>query len=187
METLRLYYPAKPYKVTQRWGIYNPAYLQFGFDMHNGEDCEIGTDKIVHCPVPAKALETGYNDGAGYYVRLRSTQKYIVGDKACYVWFMVMHLEKHLCKAGDSLGVGDPIGIADHTGFSTGPHIHITYRRVDEYNTQLDLDPRTNNSFDPHPYWTGIHAQDFNTIVGLYQQVAFAAASLVAQLMKRTA
>jgi hypothetical protein len=126
--------------------------------------------KQVHSPLPAKVLEVGYNKDAGNYVRLKSTEKWIVGSKECFVWFMVMHLEHALVKAGNVLGVGDPIGASDGTGFSTGPHVHISYRRVDEYNTQLDTDPATDFTFDPHPDWTGIRAQDFGTIIGLYQQ-----------------
>lgn len=187
MEILRLYYPAKPYIITQAWGIANPIYRQNGIEMdrHNGEDFRIGDDKLVHCPLPAKVLEVGYNDTAGNFVRLRSTEQWIVGGVICYVWFMVMHLEKALCASFDTLAVGDVIGIPDNTGFSTGPHTHISYRRLNEYGVTLDTDPATNNTFDPHPYWVGVAAQDYGTIIHLFTALASTLSAIVGQLTKK--
>jgi hypothetical protein len=47
----------------------------------------------------------------------------------------------------------DVIGVSDNSGFS-GTHVHMRYRRVNQYNTQLDMDSATDFTFDPHPYWT---------------------------------
>lgn len=173
MEVLRLYYPAKPYNVTQAWGISNPSYEQFGFSKHNGEDFRIGDDKLVHCPIPAEVTETGYDNAKGNYVRLISTEQWIVGGIPCWVGLVFMHGEKVLVKQGDILKVGDAMMIPDNTGFSTGPHTHMSvYRLGGMYkNERLDTDTATNNTFDPHPYWQSIAAQDVGTFIGLCQQI----------------
>lgn len=185
MSRLSLWYPAKPYVVSQKWGIYNPAYEQFGFDKHNGEDFLMEPDHKTHCPIPSVVEETGYNEGAGNFVRLVSQEKWLVDGVECYVGTMFMHHEKILCKKGDLLKTGDVMGIADNTGFSTGPHTHGSYYRLSrpqnlpEY--RLDADLHTNQTFDPSPYWNKFYAQDYGLVIGLYAQVV---ALLKSQLPK---
>ena len=178
---LELWYPAKPYTVTQGWGISNPSYLQFGFSRHNGEDFLIGKNNRTHCPVKAEVVETGFNEGAGNYVRLVSLNKYDVGGENCYVGMMFMHHEKILCEKGQVLGVGDIMGIPDNTGFSTGPHTHGSYFRLKSqnyYGERYDTDATVNYTFNPQPYWTGFAAQDYKIVstiqalIRLYKQLA---------------
>lgn len=164
MPELQLHFPAKPYWITQGWGIKNPSYEQFGFSAHNGVDFSVGTDKHVYCPLRSEVVEQGYNSGAGNFLRCVSTDKWEVGDKTCYVGWMVMHFEKTYPKVGDILEVGTDLGIADNTGFSTGPHTHTSwYRLKSPKNTptnRLDTDKATNYTFDPQPYYNGKFAQD---------------------------
>lgn len=182
MSKLALYYPAKPYIVTQAWGILNGSYEAAGltFTKHNGEDFRIGSDKLTHCPLKAIVQEVGYNDLAGNYVRLVSTDQWEIGGQLCYVGMMFMHHEKILCAEKTILNVGDVMGIPDNTGFSTGPHTHGSYLRLvnQNYNgARYDTDTTTDRTFDPHPYWTGFAAQDYTKVViiqkliSLYQQL----------------
>jgi len=48
MSKLELFYPAKPYKITQAFGINNPSYLQFGFSQHNGIDIAVIREQIIN-------------------------------------------------------------------------------------------------------------------------------------------
>lgn len=181
MPNLQLYYPAKPYHITQAWGISNPSYLQFGFSKHNGEDFMIGKDNRTHCPLKAIVEEVGFNDSAGNYIRLVSQERFDVLGANCYIGMMFMHHEQILAKKGDILDVGDIMGIPDNTGFSTGPHTHGSYYRLSQPSNvpqnRLDTDIATNNTFDPHPYWTGFCAQDYKIVwtiqqlINLYKQL----------------
>lgn len=167
MKKLELYYPAKPFIQSQGWGIKNPSYLQFGFDAHNGTDFILGEDSLVYAPVEFEVEDVGYNDGAGNYVRGITTKKYEVDGVECYVGMMFMHFERTFVKKGQNLVVGDQLGIADNTGFSTGPHTHLSlYRlkkRVNITSNRLDKDWHTNYTFDPQPYWTGKYAKDMKS------------------------
>ena len=66
---LELFYPAKPFAITQGWGIKNPSYEQFGFSHHNGVDFILGKDKKLHAPCDLVVTDVGYNSGAGNYIR----------------------------------------------------------------------------------------------------------------------
>jgi len=178
------YYPAKPYIVSQAWGISNPSYKQFGFSKHNGVDFLTGERNEVRAPLPLLVLETGYNDGAGNYARLVSLDKYDVADTNCYIGMMFMHAERVLVKKGDILKTGDLIMIADNTGFSTGPHTHLSCRRLSKQNWgkkyRLDTDKEADYTFDPRPYWNGFYAADFGLITTIMHKLK----DLLAQLQK---
>lgn len=179
---LELHRWVKPFNITQAWGIRNPSYEQFGFTRHNGVDTLEGADRRIHCPQKAEVLFVGHNDGAGNYVQLRTTDMWEADGTECYVWMMFMHLEKATCKVGDILDIGGEIGVSDHTGFSTGPHIHCTFRRLTKYGTQLDTDPATNFTFDPMPYTTTVSAIDYYKWLGLNKQLILLLQRLVGLL-----
>src|SRR3990167_5835535 len=125
MSKLELFFPAKPYNVTQAFGIYNPAYLQFGFELHNGADFTIEPDGLVHAMCDGEVTETGFNSGAGNFVRYK-TEPMEAEGRTGVVEFMYMHGKEILVKKGDKVLCGDSLMIADNTGFSTGPHTHIS-------------------------------------------------------------
>ena len=124
--TLQLIKPADPYEVTQSFGIFNPAYTQFGFDHHNGIDFRIDRDGIVVAMCEGEVYEVGYNSAAGNFVRYRTLQKVDAEGHTDYVGFMYMHAKTQLVKTGDKVVAGTPLIVADNTGFSTGPHTHIS-------------------------------------------------------------
>lgn len=154
---LQLSYPTKPYIVTQAWGVPNEAYRQFGFWKHNGIDFTVDTDGKASAMCDGIVTETGYNDGAGNYVKYRTDAVEAEGQE-CHVWFFYMHAKELLVKIGDKVTRGQDIIIADNTGFSTGPHTHISARRytVDE-RIMLDTDPATNYTFDFSKYYDGTY------------------------------
>jgi len=175
MAKLTLWYPAKPFHVTQGWGISNPSYNQFGFSKHNGVDFKIGDDKLLRSPTNLVVAEVGFNESAGNFVRLFSPEKLEIGDQECYLGAMFMHLERAMCAKGQLLETGEVFAVPDNTGFSTGPHTHMTLRRYSKQvwnkKYQLDLDPASDFTFDPAPYWTGFYAKDKDTVINLLQQV----------------
>lgn len=177
MEKLELFYPAKPYNVTQGFGILNPSYERFGFSRHNGIDFAVDADGIVRAMCDGVVYETGFNSGAGNFVRYKTLKPVKVGDKEGVVAFMYMHADHVLCKQGDILKAGDPVIVADNTGFSTGPHTHISAYFVDSNNVKLPGDATVDHCFDFSKYYNGYfadNAQDvfktLYTIIHLLQE-----------------
>ena len=169
MAKLELRYPINnfPFVLNQAWGILNASYNQFGFTRHNGIDMPIPFDKAVWCPVRVRVHAIGYNPtGSGNYVQCITMNKWEVGGVSCYVLFVFMHNQEVLVKVGDILDVGDQLSIPDNTGFSTGPHIHAGFYRLNDDFTFMDKND-ANGSFDPMPYFTG----DYARINGLLQKV----------------
>lgn len=170
MSKLELYFPAKPYRITQAFGILNPSYNQFGFSRHNGIDFAVDTDKIVRAMCDGEVYDVGFNNGAGNYVRYKTGLVEAEG-KTGNVGFMYMHAEKCLVKKGDIVKAGDPIIIADNTGFSTGPHTHISAYFVNELNEKLPLNPETDHCFDFSKYYNGYFADDSQKVLTIFKQI----------------
>ncbi len=124
----------------------------------------LGTDRKVYAPVEFEVEDVGYNDSAGNYVRGITTEKYECEGTESYVGLMFMHFEKTLVSKGQKLVVGDCMGIAGNTGFSTGPHTHMSLYRLKERKNipknRLDKDAMTNQTFNPRSYWNGKYAFD---------------------------
>ena len=160
MKKLELYYPAKPYIVAQKFGIYNPAYLQFGFSKHNGEDFAVDKDGVVLAMCDGVVTETGFNSGAGNFVKYKTNEKVDVDGVPRTVGFMYMHGERILVKQWDLVKAGTPLMIADNTGFSTGPHTHISAYFLNELGNKIVLDPASNDCFDFSKFYNGFHADD---------------------------
>jgi len=165
---LELWYPAKPFWVNQVWGLYNPAYERFGFNRHNGIDLREGSDRILYCPVKARVNGTGYLPaGAGNYVQLITTDKWLVDGVECYVEIQLMHNEEVYAKVGDTCEVGTILAKTDNTGFSTGPHIHFGAYRLNDDFSRMDTN-NANGSFDPLPYFCKFYAKDHGTVMTLF-------------------
>ena len=156
---LSLYYPAKPYQVTQGFGIYNPAYIPLGFDRHNGIDFRVDSDGIASAMCDGTVTDVGYNEGSGNYVKYRTDLVECLGDE-CYVEFYYMHANKCLVKKGDKVKAGDDLIIAGNTGFSTGPHTHISAYRLDTKGRRLDSGTGPERCFDFSQFYNGKYAQD---------------------------
>jgi murein DD-endopeptidase MepM/ murein hydrolase activator NlpD len=181
--------PIKPWAVTQAWGVYNPAYQRFGFSHHNGTDVALGTDNLIRAPfagtiIRAATQENGQwqPNGGGIFVSLISDQIYDFDDSVrAFVLADFLHCEKLLVQEGQHVILGQPLAIADNTGFSTGPHTHIqlrreqkvpahsattastasAYRIVDDVFLLEDIDKNDmNDSFDPIAYYTSTYAID---------------------------
>lgn len=186
MEKLAFYYAMKPMMISQAWGIYNPAYQQFGYSKHNGTDFKIGTDNKLWWPV--KNCTVYYNDFGQYTgncIKANTNDKYLFSDGVvCRVNLILMHLaEKSPFTVGQVVSVGDYAGIPDNTGFSTGPHTHIMGRRIDDQGNLIDKN-YADNSFDLMLYATGFYAQDYNLLISYYRTLVGVLTALLASLKK---
>lgn len=170
MARLQLFYECQPFKLTQKWGIYDPAtYGPFGFSRHNGLDCQHGYNSRIRAPFPYQVYKTLWQpEGGGKVLSIVSLEKYDFPDgKSCHVVLDYLHLAKYVKTQGQGM-TGDLIAIAGNTGAaSTGPHTHIQARRVKKSGSNwVDLDKNdANGSFDQLPYYNGLYAVDYKAPV----------------------
>ncbi len=188
---LELFFPAKPYTITQPYGVYRPdVYKRFGFTRHNGVDFRLGADKLVYAEFPCVVHRTTWQpEGGGLVLSVVSDKEYEFEDGVkAYITADYMHLEKYLVGVSDLvLPTGAPLAVADNTGFSTGPHTHAQYRRVHKKRSRLvDVDKNdANNSFDPEPYRNRKFAKDERDIkIALLQKAISLLEALIKTLKK---
>lgn len=172
---LKIYYPFKPYHITQEWGNPNPIYAgQFNdpsFKLHNGIDAkpnilQIGKDYKypVYCPVEGFVVDkVQYRPGGGgNEIWLLSKDNVQMFEENCRAYLVLCHAEKILVKAGDEPKLGQLLMIGDNTGFSTGPHTHLglyRYRQVGGSFEKIDTNEAT-GSFNPALFFTDQFAID---------------------------
>lgn len=163
---MKLYYPARPFRVTQPWGIKDSFYKQFYFSLHNGVDIALGTDKKIFAPIEGEVVTIGNQPtGGGIYVSMITGTGLREDIPEARVLIDFLHMERIITKVGTKVAVGSLLGIADNTGAATtGNHTHIQFRWVEWKNGKfLTLEKNeAHNSFDPTPYWTGEYADVFN-------------------------
>lgn len=174
MMNLTIHKPFKYLNVTQKWNNPNDAYAQFGFTHHNGVDLTCGYANQasvynpktwpVYCPVEGFVVQKVQYmpQGGGNELWMLSKEKLQIGDKLCYAYLVMCHAEKIFAKVGNEPVIGDMLMVADSTGFSTGPHVHMGLYRVDWDGirmTYLDQND-ANGSHDAALYFTDDYAVD---------------------------
>jgi murein DD-endopeptidase MepM/ murein hydrolase activator NlpD len=143
---VRFSWPVSPVVITQLFGgtefaKRNPGV--YGRPFHNGTDfgAPIGT--------PVTAVAGGTIRGSGNTDAISgcySYGKWILVDHPTGVSTLYAHLSQISKSAGDTVARGDRIGYVGNTGYSTGPHLHLTtYVRQDVDIVRLgDVKSRTN-------------------------------------------
>ena len=166
MARFELFYPIKPHRINQPWGVADTFYNQFGFSRHNGEDINLFNGQAIYCPQDGKVVRVGNQPtGGGIFIGVLTKDKWDFPDgKSAYVLLDFLHLKQILVNQGTDVLMGDAIALGDNTGASTGPHCHLQARRVTENLVNIDTND-ANNSFDTAPYWNGIYAQDARSIL----------------------
>jgi len=185
MKPLQIYWPFKPYNITQKWGNPNPAYAnQFNnpdFKLHNGIDANVGkynwdnsvvSEYPVYCPVEGFTVQkVDFSpQGGGNEMWLMSDDVLQIGDQLMHAWIPLCHAKKILVSEGDKPKLGELLMIADNTGFSTGIHTHMGLYRVDiaASGTIRKIDTNfAEGSTDPALYFVNKYAVDNATLATL--------------------
>lgn len=112
----------KPFRgnfiLTQGFGGNKDWYIRFGMLGHNGLDYGLPTGTQLIAPHAGKVLEAASDPtGYGNYLKIES-------DKEGSI---IAHMQSFQVKVGDTVSEGQPIGISNNTGNSTGPHLHWGY------------------------------------------------------------
>lgn len=162
--TLRFAYEAKPFTITQPWGVYAPSlYSQYGFTNHNGLDIAHGINRRLRAPFDYHVWRTLWQpNGGGNVLSILSTNEYESPHGLAYVLIDYLHLDKYLKTQGAG-STGDLLALAGSSGVVYGAHTHIQHRWVRRSGDKLIyLDKNSaNGSFDPTEFYTGKYAVDF--------------------------
>lgn len=163
LSALSLYYEAKPFVLTQKWGVYAPGlYKRFGFTNHNGIDIKHGINRRLRAPFDFVVYRTLWQpNGGGNVLTIVSTQEYDSPYGPAFVRIDYLHLAEYL-KTRGSGKAGELTALAGNTGYSTGPHTHIKHCWVakDGDNWRELAVNSADNSFDPMPFYNGEYAAD---------------------------
>lgn len=109
--------PTKSRMVTSHVG-YRPRFRR----VHKGTDIKVYTGDTIYAAFDGKVRMTDYQpNGYGNVVVIRHGN----GLETIYG-----HLSKHLCREGDQVRAGQPIGLGGNTGRSFGSHLHFETRLV---------------------------------------------------------
>lgn len=133
-------WPLENPQITQLFGANPDDYKQFGMPGHNGLDVWTGSKPPEIKPVIRSIVISAGWDQYGY-------GKLVVCEYKG-VRFYYAHLSEVLCAPGDELDETDILGIMGSTGNSTGPHLHLGFRK--------GTGGIYRGFFDPLPYLQGI-------------------------------
>jgi murein DD-endopeptidase MepM/ murein hydrolase activator NlpD len=164
MKKLELFIPAKPFKITQKWGVENDYPASFGYTRHPGVDIAIDEDVQLEAMCDGTVTEVGYTETNGNYVRYRTDLVEAEG-RAGFVEFVYAHASKQpSVKKGERVFPGKPLILQGNTGYSTGPHTHIGAYMFDVHGNRIKLDPATDHTFD----WTNYLVDGYTANIWLF-------------------
>jgi hypothetical protein len=127
--------------INQLFGINRQFYAQFNLPGHEGLDIRADLGSRIFCVAPGRVarVHTDPNsDNYGIHVRMEHAD----GHKTIYA-----HLQQARVSVGDVLPAGALLGLAGSTGNSTGPHLHLTLKKVGASQVGFP-----NNIIDPTPF-----------------------------------
>lgn len=105
----------------------------YGPDGHTGVDFSVPEGTTLYAPVDGEVVEAGWNNSYGNYVKIRTPWGYL----------LLAHLSGLNVEAGMTIRAGTVVGRSGNTGDSTGPHLHVETRDVNNNR----INPNTIFSF----------------------------------------
>lgn len=175
---LELWYPIKPFILTQDFGNKHPLYTSLGLAGHNGLDIMANDGDSVRAAHDGTVTFSG-EDGAGgltIVIRTNEPKDYLIGES--YFKTIYCHLKKGSIKvrATDKVSAGDLLALADNTGISSGSHLHfglkpIVQGEADWVWENVEQQNGYRGAIDPTPYFNGYYAQDTQAVVSILQGI----------------
>jgi len=201
-ERLRLYDPLTPFFVAQSFGNnipcvkdfglptqkivdgadnntcpvgYEKLYPKFGMSGHNGTDCRAG-EQTLYAACDGTVIEKQTVPARGLGLGILTDQpKFLDALGEHFVKVRYWHLKTMYVEVGDKVTAGQPIGITDNTGYSSGNHLHWEGQAMDkDAGGHPYLAFPTNGigaAFDLEPFRTGINASTLPQQISLFQKL----------------
>ncbi len=113
------------------WRI-NPITKQKEF--HNGIDIQTKINQPVYAPIDGNILFCGSLKGYGNTVILENPSTKEI--------FLFAHLSKISKRKNEPVKKNEIIGYTGNTGLSTGPHLHLEYKKNNRYQNPLEIFPK---------------------------------------------
>lgn len=95
---------------------------------HSGIDIPGNEKDTIYASGNGWISEIGFDKRLGGFIRIM--HKYDLMS-------VYGHMRKALCYEGDSVRIGQPIGLMGTTGSSTGPHLHYSVKYKDSYTNPI--------------------------------------------------
>lgn len=137
----------RPY-ITQHFGERPGVYKQFGMDGHNGTDFRARTPIPVFAPISGKVECKKSDKGYGWHIIISGEEKQVI----------LAHLSEFKIKDGSVVHMGDKVGLTGNTGFSSAPHLHMSFKKLDQQGNVLNHNNGYKGSIDVEKYiicWKG--------------------------------
>lgn len=111
---------------------YEKLYAKFGMSGHNGTDLHAGVQNVyASCDGVVIEKQTVPARGLGLGILTPETQD--LGSYGThYLKVRYWHLKSFYVEVGDTVKVGQLIGVSDNTGFSSGNHLHWEGQPMDK-------------------------------------------------------
>lgn len=174
---LELFFPVKPWPLTQVFGVNPDLYKQFGIKGHNGLDIKTYHGQQVYAAHDGTVVYAGMDgkEGVGVVLRTDEEKEYAGGTaffKSIY-WHLINNVP---VRVGQKVKTGDLIGYADNTGYSTGDHLHFALKPQAKGENDWTWDNVLQNNgyngaIDPTPYFCGYFAIDAQKIKALLTEI----------------
>lgn len=113
--------------ITQGFGQNPDIYSAWGFDGHNGIDFGVSVGTTIYAPHDgiASITDDGTN-GYGLYLVIEDVNRRSI----------LAHLSEVIVTEGQRIYQGDPVAKSGNSGQSTGPHLHWTYKILQNGSVQ---------------------------------------------------
>lgn len=210
MKPLKLYYPFKPFRVTQKFAENNACsnpdgtgvvsalpngtcpsgkvklYPLLGMKGHTGLDLYAPDGSILRAPHDGVVKELSLEPERGLGVGIVTHEKVDMGVHGIhFAKTRQWHGKKILVEFNQVVKTGDPIMLADNTGLSAGSHNHFELKPIKYTDNGGQKNIYQDNgyfgSIDPTQFFTGLYAENSHIVPKASDSIDSFAAKLEAQ------
>lgn len=168
-----IFWPVKPSRINQGFGVNGEWYRQNGINIagHNGLDFFAYHGQPIKAAHDGEVVYAGMDAKEGVGVVLRTNELREYKDQEVYFKTIYWHLIKNIpVKVGQKVKVGEVIGYADNTGFSTGDHLHFGLKpqlkgENDWTWVNLEQDNGYMGAINPAEFCNGVYAEDALNVI----------------------
>lgn len=143
-----------PCRLTQKFGERPKVYAQFGLKGHNGIDYAAeapNEKKPLYAPMEGIVSEVGDTADKGYgkYIRIVNQTP---DSQGRFKEVTLGHFDSIMVTKGQSVMLGEQVGIMGSTGFSSAVHVHFGLRHIDSQKNVLDYNNGYKGAVDFLPF-----------------------------------